>query len=467
MSREKKGQSLSMRIIILTVAKILIQGIGIVTAPIFTRIMSVNDYGMFSIYVSGCEMMAIILGLQGYSTFNNALHDFEKKEYKEYCANILVLSILSFCVGFLLLILGSKFSIFTEVGIQRLFPMMMINAFGVYAVNYAIRYLNAEKDAIRSLLISVFIVLLTSTLSIVLILYADLSGIDGRVWGYCIPYLTFSFFIIFTYIRFFNIRKMKRHWEYCLSISIPLIFHALSAIILGQGDRLVINHVLDEAAAGIYSFCYTIATPISIIWNATNTAWVPEYYDYMEAREYEKLSRKSKIYIQYFSILAGLLMLVSPECVKILATKDYYEGILIIPVVIMGYYFNYLYSFPANYEFYHKKTKYIAGSTLFTAVLNIILNYILIPQLGILGAGIATMLAYGMLFIIHDSIARFVIKGYSYSYRFYLYGILIVIPAFIISIVLLDYFIIRWLIAIFILIVWGIPELRKLKKRTI
>lgn len=463
MTKKKNLQSLSMRIVILAIAKILIQAIGIITAPIFTRILSVSDYGTFSIYVSSCDMMAIILGLQTYSTLNNALHDYEAEEYKKYCANILLLSIISFIIGFIVFIVGAQFFPWSDTKLQVLLPVMIINAFGVYTINYATRYMNAQKDAVKNLIISVLIVLSTSILSIVLIMATDLSGIEGRVMGYSIPYIISAVLVMAVFIRRVDVRSLKQHWKYCLAISFPLIFHALSAIILGQGDRLVINHVLDETAAGIYSFCYMIAVPISIIWNASNTAWVPEYYDYMAAGEQEKLAAASKLYIRYFSILAGLLMLVSPEGVKILGTKEYYDGIPIVPVVIMGYYFNYLYSFPANYEFYHKKTKFIAGSTLATAILNIILNYILIPHYGILGAGIATMLSYIFLFMLHDVIARFVIKGFHYSYRFYMRGIVIVVPMLVTAYALLEHVIVRWSIAVLIAVICGGRELYKRK----
>ena len=446
-------QSLSKRIIILVFAKVLMNAIGIITAPIFTRILSVNDYGIFSLYLSFCDMIVIILGLQTYSTMNNALYDFPKEDYLEYCGNIFFLSLLCFFVGYVGCVIVDGLFVIIDADISVFLDAIFLNAFFVFAVNFYIKYLDVQKNALLNVIISIFLAVSTSILSIILVLKMDIPDIWGRILGYIVPYGIIASVVAICFLKKISIKKVKVHWRYCIGISIPLVFHTLSAIVLAQGDRFVILDILNEAEAGIYSFSYTIAMPISIVWTATNTAWVPEYYGYLANNDLEKLKILSKNYLRIFSLFTGMYMLVCPEAVRLLATEEYYSGIPTIPIVGMGHYFNYLYTFPVNYEFYNKKTKYIAMSTLAAAIFNIILNYKLIPLYGIFGAGIATLLSYIILFLVHDFIARYIIKQYHYSVSFYLEGVVLVSSFVLITYLLFERPFIRWTVAFIVFVI--------------
>ena len=77
----------------------------------------------------------------------------------------------------------------------------------------------------------------------------------------------------------------------------------------------------------------------------------------------------------------------------------------VIPVLVIGIYFIFMYQFPVNFEFFHKKTKIIAVGTFSAAIVNIILNMFLIPKSGMYGAALATAVSYGLLFVAHYVIA--------------------------------------------------------------
>ena len=105
----------------------------------------------------------------------------------------------------------------------------------------------------------------------------------------------------------------------------------------------------------------------------------------------------------------------------------------------------FLYSFPVNFEFYHKKTLLIACGTCSAAVVNIILNLLFIPWWGNIGAAAATAISYIMLFLFHQIIAKYVIKkGYHYSFSMFLPGICAMILVSVLFYVTIDLWYIRW-----------------------
>lgn len=444
MSLTKVKNTLTNRTIVVAICSILVNGIAMFTAPIFTRLLSTADYGVFSVFMSWTGILSIVLGMQTHGSMNNGKIEFSEKKYKQYCADIYNLSLVAFVIGCIVVWgLESQLSDLLELP-QELMILLVVNSLGSYVLSFITGYLTIEEKVVHSLVISVTYTLLTTILSIVLIYYCSIPGYKGRIWGYTLPHV---FLIIYTFIyfnRFSCINNTIENCKFCLRLSLPLILHGLSGLVLNQSDRIMLLSLINESEAGIYSFCYTIALPVSIVYGALNSTWVPQYYIYMAQKKYEEIQVHYK---RYMFLVVGITcgyILVSPEFVKILSVKEYWSGIDTMPLVIAAYFFNFLYLFPANYEFYLKNTKYIAVSSVVSAVCNIVLNYILIPKMGMFGAAIATIASFIIMFEMHDFVARYIIKDYIVKRSFYYKGIIPVIVCIILYYFIKDSFLLRW-----------------------
>ena len=114
----------------------------------------------------------------------------------------------------------------------------------------------------------------------------------------------------------------------------------------------------------------------------------------------------AKDYIHLMTYAMSCLLLVAPEVVKILANKNYWEGISIIPPVVLANYVIFAYSLYVNIEHYYKKTPYITINTIIAAVSNIILNFIFIPKFGYVAAAYTTLASYVISFALHSRYAK-------------------------------------------------------------
>lgn len=128
-----------------------------------------------------------------------------------------------------------------------------------------------------------------------------------------------------------------------------------------------------------------------------------------------------------FTGITVSFVMISPEIITLMTASDYWGAVNIVPVLAIGGYCVFLYSFPVNYEFYLRKTGSIAAGTASAALLNIVINLQLIPRLGAFGAALGTSFAYILLFIFHFSIARYVYDNRSYPFWRYIIGLLVVI----------------------------------------
>jgi O-antigen/teichoic acid export membrane protein len=260
--------------------------------------------------------------------------------------------------------------------------------------------------------------------------------------------------------------KIKiKYWGFCLSLTIPLIFHGLSQILLAQTGKITIQQFYGDSLAGVYSIAVVITGLLNAIYNALNNAFVPFMYDDLAGKTSESVKQNHfRNYFILFTVGTCAFALIAPEILKIMSTESYWSSTGVLPFLIIGQYCVFLYSFPVNYEFYKMKTSSIAVGTFLAALINIALSIALIPFLGMLGAALSTMISYLFLFVFHFLIARCKLGDKNYPARYYLYGLLLV------SIVSFLYYpaenllFLRWAVGLCLL---AVLVLRVLKKRSI
>ncbi len=427
---------------------VILNGINFFTVPIFTRMLGTENYGIVSIYTTWVQVLSIVMGIQTGGTIAVSKTYFPEEEQNAYFSSALFLScVTSSLITLLTVIFIQPISAFMKLD-RVIVLLMLFQSFGAYVINFATLKFIYAKEAAKNFFVSVLVSISSVLISLVLIV-----GIDrfserywGRIIGYALPNIVIgSVLAVMILARgktFFN----KGYWKFCLPLCLPLIFHHLSQIVLSQCDRIMLQQLLnDNGTVGIYSLFFTFVHILNILWSALNNTWVPFYYDDVKQNRIDVILRRSKNYIFLYTTLCIGFVLLAPEVVKLFASEDFWSGMHLIPLMAFSCYMMFLYSFPVNFEFYHKKTLLIACGTCSAAVVNIVLNFLFIPLWGNIGAALATVISYIMLFVFHQIIARYVVRReYHYSLIMFLPGIggmLLVSALFYVT---LDMWYIRW-----------------------
>lgn len=447
-----------------TVGSFFLRGVNFLTTPIFIRLLTEAEIGKVTVYSTWVAIGAIVLGLGVDGTIGSAKANLAKEEYEEYLSSVLFLATLSFIsISFVSIIFRESLSVLMGIDSDLIF-ILLVQSFFSFVISFVSATFTFEKNHKSYLTVSCLTTILNIILSISLIVSMSSGRYLGRIYGWAIATI---FIGVILYIKVIlkgkKLLSMK-YWKFCLPIALPLIFHSLSHLLLNQADILMLQKFTDESVVGVYGTLYTVGSIINIIQAAINSAWVPWYYEALKKGDKKDIKEKSILYIMFFSILSILFMLGVPEVIKIFAPERYWRAIPLVPVIVMGYYFVYLYTFPANYQFYIKETKFIALGTITAAIINVGLNLILIPYIGMYGAAGATLIAYIILFSIHFIITKYKFKHQDFSFKYNLYGIVAVAFSWLISYILLDYFVIRWGIIILIVGLSGIIALKEIKK---
>ena len=460
-AKEKKTKnSLTKNISLNSVSIVLQKGIAFFLTPVVTRIMTPDQYGFASTYTSFFAILACFLGVQAYSSIQNAILDYDKNTIKKYLSSIMSLAFSTF-VLFLIVtqIFANQISELLQMNVL-LVRLMAVHCFGTFCVGFVTTYFTGTKQVLKNLIINLVLAITISGSSILLAYFSAEAHI-GYLIGTAIPNILFGaiFFVIVLAKGkcFFD----KKYWKYCIIICLPLIFHVLSSIILNQMDRIMLRYMIGESSVGVYTLAYNFVQIIAIIWSALNAAYIPFYFDDLKAKNHERLRKNVNGLMKTMTICCAGFIFVCPEVVKLMSEAEYWIAIPLMPILAVGIFFTVLYNFASNYEYYYKKNIYMAIGTILASAINIGLNYLLIPKFDIYGAAIATAISYVILFIFHDCISRFVIKQYPIKFKMFLPWIALVLSAVPIFYLTIDIWWIRWTLGVALAVYYLITVIKK------
>lgn len=446
---------------------VIISSINFFSIPIFTRMLSTNGYGIVTVYTAWVQICTVFVGLKADGSIGTARANLRDEEQDGYQLSILVLGAFSF---FIILSLAFLF----RDQICRLLAMdfdlvlaMLLQSFGAFVVSlFSMRFI-FNKQAHKNLLLSVGVSIATTLLSIALIffVFTGSDAYEGRVWGLALPNLFIGLTLFFA-LLWSAWKKFKiSYWQFCLALSFPLIFHGLSQLVLAQTGRIALQRFFDDSMAGIYGVAVTVTSLLNSVYTALNNAFVPFMYDDLAGKTpWETKQEHFKNYFVLFTLGTMAFLLVSPEAIEILSTPDYWSGIAVLPPLTVGQYCVFLYSFPVNYEFFKMKTASVGAGTVMAALANVALTIWLVPALGMMGAALATMFAYLLLFVFHFCTARYRLGDRHYSARWMVAGLGIVVLTGILVYPLEMLWPVRWVMGLALL---ALASLRVLRKRRI
>ena len=435
-----------------TIGNLFIQGLAFITLPIYTRVISKEVFGQFNLYMAWVGLCTLFIGLQTGGSLSSAKVKYSEKEYNRYAVSAFTISNLFF-VLFLLVAFLIKDYISSFFGLtSSLFLIMIVQSYATYISSFLGQYFIQQQKVLFNLALSAFSSLVNVALSIFLIYVWD-DDFLARVLGNFVPGILVAVIATtFLYTRKEPILD-KKYIPFIVTVSVPLIFHLLGHQLLNQLDRIMLGKIKTVNEVALYSFGYNVGLVIQIVLGSLNTAWVPWFF---EARKSQR-NNLSKIIHQYLSV--GLFLTLGyltifPELANILGGKSYSGSHQFIALIVVSYFFVFLYTFPVNIQFYHANTKYIPIGTLFAAGVNFILNLVLIPNIGIYGAALATVLSYLSLLVFHHLVTK---KLYNYkdvNISTYLFYSLMTMGYAILMTIFLHSLLIRWFFGLLVLVVF-------------
>lgn len=326
------------------------KGLNVVVIPIFTYLMTVEQYGVYSVYHSWVNVVSVVVTLNLFSGgFNNAMIKYENQKEK-YTSSIQTLMTLMGIVWLLAYMIFSKFfNSFLSLSVEMVFCMfieIILNAsFSLWAAKERFEY--RYKTLIFTTVLYALLFVIIPAFAVLLADSPDMTA-DIRI-----RYSVVAIAISYGWIYIYNALKgkiffSKTYWKFALKFNVPLLPHYLSMIILGQMDRIMISNMVGSCEAAIYSVAYTIAICLQVITTALNQAFAPWLYRKLRSKNYSGVSSIISFQLLIMLLFSTMLTLVAPEIIMILSTDKYYEAAMIIAPVAGSTFFIFVFQLLAN-----------------------------------------------------------------------------------------------------------------------
>ncbi len=383
--------------------------VGVILLPIYTAYLTKSEFGTWDLLDITTNILAeiFLLGQAASIIFLN--NSFEYKKRKKSTLFTLFIFLLLVCV--VLIIVGESLitlKFFDDSIIKPIYIRLIVFIVIFRIINnlFLSKY-RAEEKALNFTLVNIGKLIIIAALTIYFIVKQK-KGIEGIFLAALIGEAISTIYLFLSLIRHMSFKFEYDILKVSLKFGFPLIFASLGIMLLNLSDRYIITYLLGYEANGIYGLGYRVAGVLNmLIILPFSMSLMPVAYKYF-GQEDDKLffSKIMKYSTFVFTWASIFLSLFSKEIVQIFATKtEYYNAFYVVPIILFSYVFSGMRLTASLGMMLTKNTKHIATVTLGAAILNIILNFILIPYLGIIAAALNTLIAFIIFYAITQKIS--------------------------------------------------------------
>jgi O-antigen/teichoic acid export membrane protein len=394
------------------VSSVLTMMAGLITFPILTRIFSVADYGLMNL-VSATLTVAVAFGKVG---IQHSIIRYESEIragkgrftlHQLYSTTLLGMLVTGLIAA---LVIGGGAQIvpdgwLSDPRLRGLFAIAAMLVVIQVTDSVLVNVLRAEQETTTLMKYQVLkkyagIAIILGTLFFVARSLKGFYAASVVSEGLAVAMLA--------YILFFRGRRpsptpaqfSKPMYLELLKFGIPMMIgYEVSGIVLSVGDRYVIDAKIGPEQLGLYSAAYNLCSYVQAAFIASvSQAVIPIYMRLWDQKGRDETSRFIDQSLRSYTILAAPLVaglaVVGPELLTSLASNKYASASSVLAWVIAGMVVDNTNGIVGAGLFIHRKTRVIMVIVIATALLNIALNLVLVPRIGILGAAIATLISY-------------------------------------------------------------------------
>lgn len=389
----EKNKELIKNTIIILLGKFCTQFLSFFLLPLYTSILSANEYGIYDLIVTYVALFVPVISLQIEMAIFRELIDVRSN--CEKTSKIISSGIYSVVLQFIICLIGYYLiSIFINIPYKN-YIILNILAVMVSSVFMQIaRGLGKNVEySISSVIAGVSTILLNILFLVVLKFNVDgmiISAILSNIFAAIYIFISCK---LYKKIKYSSVSKQTIHK--LLKYSLPLVPNGLIWWIINVSDRTIISIFLGTGANGIYAVSNKFSSILMQIFNIFNLSWAESAS--LHINDEDKNEFFSGVFnktLKYSLVVCLLIIVALPFLFNILISQSYSEAYIYIPILLVGMIFNIIVSFLGSIYVAKKLTKEVAKTSFGAGVLNILINVFLVKYIGIFAAAISTVLAF-------------------------------------------------------------------------
>lgn len=424
MTKNSRSKYLLKNTVIFALGNFSTKLIAFFLVPFYTYVLTTEEYGVINLIFT----LATLIGPFLMVNLQDAVRRFALESNADHKAILSIewgVIIVGHLFGLLLIPLAKMYAPISSYSLELYFYIVSLSANTIF-----LEYLRGIEKMKAYSICSVLSSLIIAVLNIFFLTRMQL-GVSGYFLAYIIAFTFSSLIAIIIGKQYTVFREWK--WDKTLfrnmiKFSIPMIPNSLLWWVSSSSDHIMVTHFINAAANGIYTVSYKIPTLISTVSNIFMQAWQISAIKENDSKDNDDFSNiMFDGYIRFITLFTGFLLVIIKPFMYIYVNPSFVEAWKYTPFLIIGYAFSTLGTFVGTPYYVYKDMKGNMFSAASGAMINVILNAILIPTLGIQGAAIATCFSYIVVFIyrVFDTRKYVILNFKKKEYVAFLSGILL------------------------------------------
>ncbi|MDO4485126.1 MAG: polysaccharide biosynthesis C-terminal domain-containing protein [Bacillota bacterium] len=405
---------------ILVLSNLIIKGVNFFLLPLYTKYLTPEILGVSDTISTFTSMVFPILVMGLDSAFSAFYFDKKSPIYQHKVFNTVWWTLLFVSSIPIIMAIASKYISILLFGTGEytlLIGIALVSvSMNIWYLPFAI-YVRVEN---RMLLFSV--VNFISSLSMIMLNITFLSLLKIGVYSLILSATIVNMIQVILYLKLSGIKPKISNYDRNLSkqmlkYSLPLIPNVVATWILNMSDRYIVLYFCGEGDVGLYGIAARFGTMVSLVANGVYMAYTTYAFDKKNDSDAPKqYARILNAFTFTVLIICFTGSLFSKEIISIMTEKSYINSYLLLCPILFSqllYGINTIVGYAMGFA---KKTKYIFIATTVGAVINIALNFMLIPRFGVIAAAYTTLISFAIMTIITYIFAQ---KLYFVEYKIY------------------------------------------------
>ena len=400
---------------------ILVKASGFILLPLFLRLMSQEEFGLYNYFLSIIQIFSLVLNLGLYVSQSKLYHTYDTKGERGKLLFTIVVTLFLFLALFCITVIAfgwdnviisalfdkhPSYSQYKEI----LFFSLLVTVLSFMLTNYF--YTSEKIKLVKSYNIYRIV-------SINLVAVSALFFFKGEAVYLRLSATYITEFILLCLFATYLIREMvpvfsRKMMLKCIKLGFPIMLSALFGILVNFSDKFLLQKYGSLKELSNYYLAFSFASIIPLIFASLQNVWLPIFLKEKDIEKNFKKTQKllSKLLL-LFSVLAVLiwLLFVVMFWLSIIPHK-YFEVMWILPILLLTQIFAAMTPLLSNYLIYFERTEVTSVSGLVMSLVSLGLGLWLVPLLGIYGAALTALLVNFVYLIIYYYLVVYLKKLY-------------------------------------------------------
>lgn len=405
---------------------IIVRIITFLLIPLYVRVLDTEQLGVIDLIMVISSIAGVVLSLEIYQFIARFFSEYDEKQKQIFASTGLVFYVCTYLLFTAIIFTFSgpvSYYIFNAAGYESVLKLATISIFVTSIFNYFQNLLRYTLKSVSYSIANIVFTITTAGFSIYLVLFQKL-GLQGVYFGQIIGGIMGLIISAFYNIKYISLTFCPRSLYKMLAFSLPLVLSGLSLYAITYIDRIFIKHFLTMSDLGIYGVAFRISAIPLIFLGFVTSSFVPIMYS--KYTENETKSELEKIYRYTFFIGFAIITFInifSFEIFAIITTPEYENAYKVAPFLLFS---GFVMQFATMFLglSLEGKTKIISYIYLLGFIISIILNILLIPHFGIIGAGMANSIVAIIIFCFQFYFSQ---KSYRIYFKYTPYILILIV----------------------------------------